>query len=173
MKISWGIAISFLVLFLSMPVMAAKDGLSITSKRLKITVSKDIKAASEKVEVIKDYKVLSRLESELTGYLEGLPAGARTEIVITGFRLRSGASGFFGMSGRDEIDARVTVKDKKKKQIAYFTLSATNGRSGKSQPPTRRLVTLVQKFGQKFGTKLNMSMGKLPFFPGVIKIYPR
>lgn len=173
MKISWGIAISFLVLFLSMPAMAAKDGLSITSKRLKITVSKDIKAASEKVEVIKDYKVLSRLESELTGYLEGLPAGARTEIVITGFRLRSGASGFFGMSGRDEIDARVTVKDKKKKQIAYFTLSATNGRSGKSQPPTRRLVTLVQKFGQKFGTKLNMSMGKLPFFPGVIKIYPR
>ena len=173
MKISWGIAVSFLILFLSMPVMAASDGLSISSKQLKIVVSKDIKAASEKVEVIKDYKVLSRIQDELTGYLEGLPAGARTEIVITGFRLRSGASGFFGMSGRDEIDARVTVKDKKKKQIAYFTLSATNGRSGKSQPPTRRLVTLVQKFGQKFGTKLNLSMGKLPFFPGIIRVYPR
>jgi len=63
--------------------------------------------------------VLSRLENELTGYLEGLPAGARAEIVLTGFRLRSGASGFFGMSGRDEIDARVTVKDKKKKHLFY------------------------------------------------------
>ena len=173
MKISWGIAVSFLILFLSMPVMAASDGLSISSKQLKIVVSKDIKAASEKVEVIKDYKVLSRIQDELTGYLEGLPAGARTEIVITGFRLRSGASGFFGMSGRDEIDARVTIKDKKKKQLAYFTLSADNGRSGRSQPPTRRLVSLVQEFGQEFGIKLNFSMGKLPFFPGIIRVYPR
>jgi hypothetical protein len=173
MKRFLGVALSLIMLSLAISTMAEEgDGLSISSKQLKITLSDDVKAADEKVEAIKNYKVLTRIQNEIQGHLGALPASAKVEVVITGFRLRSGASGFFGMSGSDEIDARVTVKDKKK-QLAHFSLNADNGRSGKTQPPTRRLVRLVQEFGQKFGVMLNVSSGRMPMFPPGIPIYPR
>jgi len=169
MKRLLSIAISSIVLFLSVPAMGASDGLSISSKRVKIVVSKDVKAASEKVDVIKKYEVLSRLQKEIEGQLGGFPDSTKAEITITSFRLRSGASGFFGLSGKDVLDATVTVKDKGK-QIGRFGIDVSNGRSGKTQPPTRRLVRLIQRFGEKFNGKLNLSMGRMPGFPGGINI---
>lgn len=169
MKIFWFVAISSIMIFISIPAMGAGDGLSISSKRVKIEVSRDIKAASKKVAVIKKYEVLSRLQQEIDGQLGGFPDSTKAEITITSFRLRSGASGFFGLSGGDILDATVTVKDKGK-QIARFSIDVSNRRSGKAQPPTRRLVRLIQRFSENFSLKLNLSSGKTLRFPGNINI---
>lgn len=169
MKRFYGVAIPLIMLFLSIPAMGAGDGLSISSKRVKIKLSKDIKAASEKVDVIKKYEVLSRLKNEIEGQLNEFPDSFKVEIEMTSFRLRSGASGFFGMSGKDVIDATVTVKDKKK-QIARIRINSGSSRSGKSQPPTRRLMRVIQRFGEKFNRKLGLKMGRMPMFPGGINV---
>lgn len=171
MRKFWAITISSIMLNVTMPALAEDEGLSIKDKRLNITLTDEVKAASEKVEAIKDYKVLGRIKNEIQGHLGGLPESAKVEVVVYGFRLRGGASGFFGMSGSDVIDARVTVKDKKK-QLAHFSVNADNGRGGKTQPPTRRLVRLVQEFGQKFGIMLNVQSGRMPMFPPGM-MYPR
>ena len=163
------IAISTFALFLSLPAMGADDGLSVSGERLTITVADEVKSESEKAKAIKDYEVLSRIQREISGYVGGLSESASVEVVITSFRLRSGVSGFFGMSGDDVIDAKVTIRDKDK-QIGHFAVNADNGRSGRTQPPTRRLVRLVQEFGQKFGAMLSVSQGKMPFFPGQMMI---
>lgn len=170
MKKFWGVVLPFLMLILSIPAMGADKGLSISSKRVKIKVSSDIMAASEKVDVIKKYEVLERLQKEIDGQLGSFPDSTKAEIEIISFRLRSGAGGFFGMSGKDFIEATVTIKDKKK-QIARFAIEAKNSRSGKTQPPTRRLVKVVQRFGERFSRKLGVKMGRMPMMPGNINIH--
>lgn len=163
MKKFWGVAIPFIMLFLSIPAMAG-TGLSISSKRVKIKVSSDVMAASEKVDVIKKYEVLKRLRNEIEGQLGSFPDSTKVEIEMTAFRLRSGSSGFFGMSGKDIIDGTITVKDKKK-QIARFSISSGSSRSGKSHPPTRRLMRVITRFGEKFSRKLGVKMGRMPVMP--------
>jgi hypothetical protein len=160
------IAFTFL---LPLPVLADDDKMSISGERLAISVADEVKADADKAKAIKDYQVLSRIQREIQGYIGGLNESANVEVVITSFRLRGGVSWFFGMSGDDVIDAKVTIRDKGK-QTGHFVVNADNGRSGRTQPPTRRVVRLVQEFGQKFGAMLSLSQGKMPFFPGQMMI---
>jgi hypothetical protein len=170
MKKFWGVVVPFLMLFLSIPVMAASNGLSIKSKRVKIIVSKDVMDASEKVEVLKKYEVLKRLKNEIEGQLGSFPDSTRVEIEMTAFRLRSAKGGFFGMSGKDVIDGTITAKNKNK-QIARFTISSGNGRSGKAQSPTRRLMRVITRFGEKFSKRLNRKMRRMQRMPANINIH--
>lgn len=166
MKSISSIAISILLL-LPAPVLADEATLSFSNDRLEINVSDEVRENAKKAKALEDYEVIDRVRREVEGYLGGLPETARTEIEISGFRLRSGVSGFFGMSGSDTLDARVTIRDDGK-QIGHFVVNADNGRSGKTQPPTRRVIRLVQEFGQIFGIQLQVSQGNMPmpFFPG-------
>lgn len=55
----------------------------------------------------------------------------------------------------------------------FMSCTASNGRSGKSQPPTRRQVTLINRFGEKASIKLSLAYGRMPGMPGNININAR
>lgn len=170
MKKFSGFVMASIMLLLSIPAMAASDGLSLKSKRVKIVVSKDVMGASEKVDVIKRYEVLKRLQDEIEGQLGSFPDGTRVEIEMTAFRLRSAKGGFFGMSGKDVIDGTITAKNKNK-QIARFSVRSSNSRSGKAQPPTRRLMRVVTRFGEKFSKRLDRKMRRMQRRPANVNIH--
>lgn len=161
MRNVWGALLATLLLALSLNVQAGKDDLSVSTKKLKITLSKEIRADETKVDVIKRYEVMERLQKELEGQLQTYSGISRAEVEITSFRLRGGAAGFWGFSGKDVLDGQVVIKDKGK-QVGRFGIQISRGGSGKTKPPTRRLVGLVQKFGEKFAMEAGAATGEMP-----------
>lgn len=161
MKKILAIVIALALLNLAVATASAAADLSVRTKRLKITLINDIKADEKKVDVIKRYDVMERLKRELEGQLQNYSKTTTAEVEITGFRLRGGASGFFGFSGKDVLDGSVILKDKGK-QIARFGIENSNGRHGKTQPPTRRLVKLIHRFGSRFANEAMAATGNIP-----------
>ncbi len=133
---------------------------TVSSENVTIKISNNKLLTSEdKIAALQNYQILEQLLEEIESQLRSFPE-TKAEIEIYGFRLRSGASGFFSF-GSDFLSGDVTVK-KNDKQITFFEANIRNSRSGSQQPPTRRAHTLVKRFGEKFSRKVNLAYGNVP-----------
>lgn len=156
----------------AVPLSSVGGELVLKDKQVTVRVSAEIVKDEDKASAIKDYQIMERIQSETRNHVGGMPATTKVDVLVTGFRLRSGKSAFFGggFTGSDVIEAEITIRDKGK-QLHYFNIEATNSSSGKRYPPTRRVHKMVRKFGDRLARKLRRAMP--PQLPQNIEIHIR
>jgi len=140
----------------AMPAVVQGEELSLKGGRVSVRLGPEVTAAPEKVEAIKEYRIMERLRDELGNNMHGMPASAKATIVITKLHLRSGRAVFFGgrMSGDDFIETDITISEKGKPPLR-FVIEAVNRKSSRSQVPPRRVNNMIRKFGSEVARELH------------------
>lgn len=137
------------------PAITQAEELSLKGDRISVKLGPEVAAAPEKVEAIKEHRIMERLRDELGNRMYSLPASTRASIVITKLHLRSGKAVFFGgsMTGDDFIETEITLTEKGK-QPRRFVIESVNTRSSRSQVPPRRVNNMIRKFGSQVQREL-------------------
>lgn len=144
-----------LLMVMAIPATGAAEELVLKDDRVTVKLGPEVASAEEKVEAIKKYHIMERLQQELKSRMNALPGSSRAQMVITRMRLRSGRSVFFAgrMTGDDFIETEITITDRGK-ETHRMVLESVNTASSRSQVPPRRVNNMIRKFGSQVSREL-------------------